>query len=178
MKNTLRILAAAAILGSAGIANAQNTSTEHNATAEMSVVSPIRINALQSLKFGTVVQGTGTATVASNAGSTASYTGAVAPGSFGLSIHAAKFAVTGQNFWTYGIITPATTTVTDGTHTALVTLGTPGADAALGMNGAGTVASLDATGNDSWYLGGTVTLDGSQPAGNYSGIWDETVFYN
>ena len=172
MKNSIKIAAAIAFFGFAGSAMAQNTSST-TGDAQVLLASPIHLTQFQNLDFGTAVQGNGTVTLASSSATSATYTGNVAPGSFGLAMHAAEFIVTGQNWWTYHVTTPATVTVSDGTNSAVVTLGTP-----VDINAAGF--SLNGTGNGGFWLGGTLTLDGSQQASStqYTGTYTETVNYN
>jgi hypothetical protein len=87
---------------------------------------------------------------------------------------AASFIVTGEPSNSYSITTPATSIVTDGTHTMTITLGKP-----IGPNVSedGMSAKLSPDGTDAWKIGGTLSVGAGQPSGLYTGSFTELITY-
>jgi len=183
MNNTFKALVAIAILAIAGLAEAQNSASA-SATANATIICPIKLVKDFDLNFGNVVSGSGTATVDNS--NNESYSGNIAPGSNPGSHNAAEFKVTGQAGASYAIsMTPATGTLTvtdaSGNNPTTVQLNAPTAVS-------GTLGTLDqeqggCSGDQKFRIGGVLTVSG-QPAGSYSNgnpggtPWSETVTYN
>lgn len=173
--NTLRrgTLVAALLLGSA-VAPTGFAATD-TATTTGTVVTPITIAMATNLNFGEFAAHTanpGTVTI-STAGA-ASATEAVLTNS--ASAVAASFSVAGQANASYSIsITDNDLTHTDGVTTmALATK--HDVDATTADSPAS--GTLDGTGAQTIYVGGTLTVAAAQAAGTYSGTITATVEYN
>lgn len=134
--------------------------------ATATVIAPIAIthDAGAALAFGSFTTGTG-GTVAVTAAGVGSVTGDVTFVT-GSANSADAFTVAGDPGRSYSISTGAGS-VSDGTNSMSFTT-TPSA----------TSASLDASGAGSFTVGGTLTVAGTEPAGNYTGSYTATVAYN
>ncbi len=102
MKNSIKLLAALAVIGFAGTASAQNTATA-TGTANATVIAPIAIIANQALDFGNIVSTVAGGTVSETNG-TPNYAGdagsALSTAQAG-TIEDATFTVTGQANYTF-----------------------------------------------------------------------------
>ncbi len=168
-------LASVVALGAFGASN--SFAADATATATGTVIEPIAITKVVDLNFGQFAPGSagGTVTVATNGDRTAS--GPILS-STGASAAAAQFDVTGAADATYSIAWSGDTELTDGA-TNTMTLGriselTPSASTTVGDVTSGTLAS----GAQSIYLGGELTVATAQAAGTYTGNVTVTVEYN
>jgi hypothetical protein len=171
----LVILFSAIVLMAGFSVNLLAQATENTAAAA-NVIIPITITETASLHFGTmaVLAGTPGTCVLSTQG-VRSQTGGV-----NLSVQAptatnAAFDVSGAISTTYAITLPADITVSYLTYdmtigTLLARTASAGAD--------GLTGTLDGSGDDSFTVGGTLTVATGQEAGLYIGSFDVTVAYN
>jgi len=146
------------------------------ATASATVLAPIAIAKSADLSFGSFAPGTGGSVTVSTSGvRVAGNTIQLATNS---SPTAAKFEVSGDPAASYDITIAASTTLNDGAaHSMrLVTC----SDLNMANTTSGNVASgtLSATGTQSLFVGGTLSVDAAQLAGQYSGNIAVTVEYN
>jgi len=165
MKNTIKILAALAVIGFAGTASAQNTATA-TGTANATVISPIAITANQYLDFGNIVSTVAGGTVSETNG-TPNYAGdpgsALSAAQAG-TIEDATFTVTGQAGYTFNTSATSVVCVPNTYHVSLV---------------GATNASLTLTGGtNTFHVSGTLTVPAAAAAGNVTGTWTETASYN
>lgn len=162
------LLAATALAGAAVMfaSEAEAASATSNADAEL--VAAIGITNAAGLNFGKFANnGAGGTVVVSTAGTVSTTGDVVAIASSGAL--AASFDVTGEANTSYTISLPASATVTDASANSM-TVDT------FDDSGSGT-GTLDGTGNDSFTVGATLTVGGTQVAGAYSGTFDVTVEY-
>lgn len=175
MKKILMSIAVIILMtGLAGKAFAQAT---ENTAAGAVIITPITISETSALHFGVmaVLAGTpGTCVLSTQGVRTA--TGGVNLSAQAPAAANAAYDVTGAVSTTYAITLPATITVNDGaTHT--MTIGTLLArTASAGSDG--LTGTLDGSGNDSFTVGGTLSVPAAQTAGVYSGTFDVTIAYN
>lgn len=162
--------------------------TTENTAAAVNIVTPLAITEVRSLHFGTLsvaaASGGDCVVSTSNDGSTTvpgsigsrSKTGGINLSSSTPGYHNAAYTLSGAASTTYAITLPSTITVScpskpDMTISSVVAL--PVSSGAESVTG-----TLDAGGNDSFTLGGTLTVAAAQPAGLYEGTFDVTVAYN
>jgi hypothetical protein len=165
MKNTIKILAAFAVLGFAGTASAQNTA-QATGTANATVISPIAITANQALDFGNIVSTVAGGTISETNG-TPNYSGdngsALSPAQAG-TIEDATFTVTGQAGYTFNTTATTPVCVPNTYHVALV--------------GAAIGSLTLAGGTNTFHVSGTLTVPAAAAAGTVTGTWTETASYN
>ncbi len=145
------------------------------ATATAIVIVPIAIVKATDMSFGKFARGAGgTVTVSTSGARTASGT---ILSTIGSSPTAARFNVTGDNNATYAITHSGTTDLTSGSDTmALAKFSDLTAAGATSGNPA--TGTLDGTGAQSIYVGGTLTVAANQPTGTYTGTVIVAVEYN
>lgn len=135
--------------------------------ATHAALAVIGLSATQSLQFGRFSAATG-GTVAISPSGTRTAGGGVllAGGSFAQ----AAFTVTGTAAANYSISLP--------TNGAVALTG-PGTDMAINdfVSSPSTSGTLDASGQQTLYVGATLTVNGSQTNGSYSGSFDVIVNY-
>ena len=167
----LVLLASIAALALGSTASFAATSTTASATA--TVMLPIAISKTADLVFGKFIAGAGDVTVDTAGARTG--TGVVLVNS---SPGAASFAITGEPSATYAIdFTGSDTTVGDGTDIMALSLFS---DLTAGSATSGTAATgtLDGTGNQTLYVGGKLTVVGTEGNGSYTGNIAVAVNYN
>lgn len=156
------VLAAAVLAATSAPAFAADGTGEATAT----VIAPIAITHVTNAKlaFGSFLVGTG-GTVVVDAAGAGSVTGDV---SFvtGSTNRADAFDVTGDPGRGFSITTTGGS-VSDGTNTISFTTAP-----------AASSSTLNATGSRRFFVGGTLTLTGSEVAGDYTGSYTATVEYN
>lgn len=148
-------------------------------TATSTVIAPIGITAPVVLSFGKFAPGAGGSVTISNSGAR---TGAgVILSSTASTQTAARFDVTGEGSSTYAITHSGVTVLSGPTVATVVqtmalakTSDLTGADVTTGNVATGTLT----TGAQSIYVGGTLTVDAAQAAGDYTGAVTVTVEYN
>ena len=162
---------------------AQTSATVTGTTAGAVLIKAMTLTQSAPLHFGSIVLTTtagGTVVLPSNT-TTRVFTGGVATSAATPLPTNAAYNVTGTINETYSLTLPAITTVThttipSGVYQMDITLmkarftNTPGIDA--------TTSTLDNAGNDSFTVGGTLTVNASQLGGIYAGQFDVSVDYN
>lgn len=169
-KFTAALVAAGLVLATSGAALAISA----NGTANATVIAPIAIAATATtLEFGNIVTGAGTVVINAETG-VRTGTAALITSTQGTE-RAGTFTVTGSGSLTYAITLP-------GNSDVVLTTG-DGADATKQIpassftsfpSGTGTLSS----GTQTLSVGATLTLDGSEIAGNYTDTYSVTVEYN
>jgi hypothetical protein len=152
-------------------ANATSTSTA-------TVIEPVTITKSADLVFGRFTNGGGgTVTVATNGDRTAS--GPILS-TIGSTPTAAQFDVTGDDDATYGITWGTASVLTDAVSSETMALGRITALAASSGTTVTDVSNgtLSASGTQSIYLGGVLTVGAAQAEGAYTGDVTATVEYN
>jgi len=207
MKHSITFLAAAMILASAGMSEAQtSSSTSVNEAATIS--QPIRLYKNTDLNFGGIVAGlvggnvhvTGTITTVTLSGTpsaltttTETFPGGTGPAKYtgsgtsgagftaNVAAQVASLIVTGEPCLTYAISVTGGTLVTDGTfpgHTMVVALDPPsGGNVNVGGT-AGQIANTGDPGIDKFVIGGVLTVGALQTSGLYTGTFNVSVNYN
>lgn len=175
--NNFRRIALSSVVALGALGAANSFAADATTTSTATVIEPIAITKSADLVFGKFAPGAGgTVTVATDG--TRSASGPILS-SVGSSPTAAKFDVTGDNDATYSI---AWSGVTELTHTDLSTIMALAKISDLTAGGATTgevsTGTLSASGAQSIYLGGELTVGGTQLAGDYSGNITVTVEYN
>ncbi|MEW6046950.1 MAG: DUF4402 domain-containing protein [Bacillota bacterium] len=142
------------------------------ATATASVWAALTITKSTDLSFGVVSVGTTGGTVVVDTAGARTTTGDVV--AEGGTVSAASFSLTGEPSKTYTVTLPtsASITYTD----AAGTVYSMTVDTFTSSSASGTY-TLDASGNDTLYVGATLNVAGSQQKGDYSGTFDVTVEY-
>lgn len=172
MKKLLIVLAV--VLFSAGFASkvsAQAKLTDNTAGGE--ILSPISLVRSTQLQFGklAVIAPGGTVVLSPSAPATLIPSGGVTVVT-GVIQTAASFIVSGATGYGYAITAPSTITVVNGAASMVITPITVKTGAGLGL--VGTLTG----GTDNFYIGGTLTVSGTQLVGTYSALFDVTVNYN
>jgi hypothetical protein len=158
------VSAIALALPAAAIAAPGDTATA-TGTATATVVAPIELEHVSgaALSFGTFLAGAG-GTVVVNSDGTASATGVGFVS--GSTTSADSFTVSGDAGRSFTISSTGGT-VADGSETMAFTTAVSSA-----------LSTLDASGDGSFTVGGTLTVGANQAPGDYSGTYSATVAYN
>jgi hypothetical protein len=148
--------------------------TTGSGTAVATVIRPIALAELTSLKFGMIARprsGNGTVTLDPATGSVS--TTGVGTGVFGSPASAAaSYTVSGEGGQTFSINVPPFSLNGPGGGTLLVTpSSSPSGAGALG-------GSVGGSGSTTIYVGGSFPISDTTPLGNYSGTLSITVQYN
>jgi hypothetical protein len=186
MKNSIKALAALAVLGFSGTAFATggptNTATSN---ASATVVMPIKLTETGSLSFGNIVGSVSGGTVVDNGTyGTNTYSNGTNPGSAGNAgtVSVPSWQATGQPSWTFQITgSSGTFTVTDGNNDNM-TVTLPVLPGGTGSTSTASVGlALDNTGQYSWTTNGaSLAVGANQPTqyGAYVGSFSYTVNYD
>ena len=139
---------------------AQTNSVNATATSSATIITPLAIAKNTDMNFGNVGVNASLGTVVLTPASTRSATGGVSvTAAMGGTVTAAKFTVTGQGNYTYAITLPSgATTLSSGSSPDMTVdnwTSTP--------TPTGTLSS----GTQDLYVGGTLHVAASQPAGTY-----------
>lgn len=177
MKKLLLIFAV--VLFTAGFAtkvSAQFVTESNQAGGE--IITPITLNAVNELEFGRFATGTIGGTVELTPAPTTTVTPSttdITKVAGGAPRTAASYTVTGAagHYYTIGLPTEAVTLDGSNGGTMTVTYFT-----SYSVNGAVATVGLLTGGSDTFYVGGTLNINGSQTEGLYSGSFDVTVQYN
>lgn len=173
-----RIFVRLAIVSAISLAPGLGFAASSTTTSTATVIEPIAITTATDLVFGDFAPGGGgSVTVATNGARTAS--GPILS-TAGATPTAAKFDVTGNANSTYSISTSAAASLSDSAATPNTMALTVFSDLTGGGATTGTASSgtLSAGGTESIYLGGELTVGGTQAAGTYTGDVTVTVEYN
>jgi hypothetical protein len=168
----LALLAGAAALVTWPCAPALAAQASANATG--TVVTPIAIAAAVDLVFGSFAPGAGGTVTVSTSGVRAS-SGPILMS--GATPSAARFNITGEASTTYAITHSGSATLVSGANSMVLTKFSDfaAANATAGNPASGT---LDGSGAQSLYVGGTLAVAAAQAAGVYTGTVIATVEYN
>ncbi|MFL6657552.1 MAG: DUF4402 domain-containing protein [Massilia sp.] len=176
LSHRLALLMAAATLGAGLQMPAQ--AAQATATATGTVVTPIAISAATSLVFGSFSAGPGGSVTVSTSGVRAA-SGPVLMAAATPS--AARFNITGSPASTYSITHSGTTVLTNTTGTGGETMALSKCSdltAANTTSGNVSTGTLDGSGAQSLYVGGTLSVAAAQVPGVYTGTVIATVEYN
>jgi Mat/Ecp fimbriae major subunit len=164
MINKMKLALAGAVIATGMVSNAAYAATEQ-ANATVDVLAAVQINVIDTLDFGVVAASAAGGTVTIGTGSntpTASGVTAISGGSRG------SFQVTqATNGETIALSASNPTPLTSGAN-SIVLSGLALSTNSIVFNS----ASLQTV-----YVGGTISLGASQPAGNYTGTFDVTADY-
>jgi spore coat protein U-like protein len=164
-----------ALLALAIGAAAQASAASTTASASATVITPINVSSTGSLSFGKIAASASPGSITISTSGTRSVSGGVTGSS---TTSAVKFDIIGEPSATYTIDTSATTAnLTSGSDTMALALVADftGGGATAGTQSGGT---LDGTGKQSLYVGGTLTVGANQAAGAYTGTVSVAVAYN
>lgn len=161
----------AGLLSIGGFALNANAASSISGNASAVIAGALDITETTPLNFGGIVQNAagGTVVVPANGGAV-SYTGSITAADAGAT--RGVFAVTGDNSATYAVSLPTSFTIDDGIVTDTMTVDTITTDSLSGTN------TLDGTGNDDVYVGGTLNVVGTEANNAYSGTFTISVSYN
>jgi len=160
---------------------AQTSSATENTAAGAVLITAMGISETAPMHFGSnlMTDASGGTIILPPNSTNRSYTGGLATSSATPVATNAAYSVTGTGLETYAITLPTTTTVTtDGggankTMDITSMLAFVASESAIAVTG-----TLDASGDDSFTLGGTLTVQANQVGGVYAGTFDVTVDYN
>jgi hypothetical protein len=161
-------------LAAAGAASQAGAATSATASSTATVIVPISVTSSGSLSFGKFAAGGSAGTVTVSTAGVRTVSGVVAAGG---TPGVASFAITGEPSTAYSIDTTSTTAnLTSGSDNLGLTLVSDftGAGATSGTQSTGT---LDGTGHQTLYVGGTLAVGANQPNGSYSGTVSVAVAY-
>lgn len=162
-------------LGAFGASNSFAADGTTSSTA--TVIEPIAVTKTVDLVFGKFAPGGGGAVTVATDG-TRTTTGPILSNS-GATPTAAKFDVSGDNDSTYSIAWSGAIELSDSVSTETMALERISDLTAGGATtGEASTGTLDGTGAQSVYLGGTLTVGAAQAAGTYTGDVTVTVEYN
>ena len=163
--NKKLLLIAGAVITSAGIHSASVMAATAIGSSTARVVQAITVTAANTLAFGDILFGeSGTIILDTSSGVTGTLitgTGTRTSGSF---------AIAGAANAVYTVTLDPSTTITDGFDTMTVS----GINHDSGLLGTRT---LDASGDDTLSIGGTLTVGGAEGVGSYSGTYSVVVNY-
>lgn len=174
----IKHLAVTTLALGAAVFAANSTAAEATATSTATVITPIAITAPVNLVFGSFAPGTGgTVTVSTSGARTAS--GPVLS-AVTATPTAARFNVTGDGSATYSIaIAPSASLSTGGATPDTMALATFSDLTAGGATTGNVTSGTLASGAQSIYVGGTLTVGATQAASTaYAGTIAVTVEYN
>lgn len=180
-KLVLNLLAVIMIAGFSANLMAQTSATENTAAGAV-LITAMGISETAPLHFGSNVltDALGGTVVLPSANTTRTYTGGVATSAATPVATNAAYSITGTGLETYAITLPTSTTVTHTTvATGVFTMTITDMLAYVASASANSVTgTLDAAGDDSFTLGGTLNVQAAQIGGIYAGTFDVTVDYN
>ncbi len=164
-RNNKLLIAAVAAALSAGMYTSAVSAATISANAAANVIAPLTVVETNGgMNFGDVAVGTGGGTVVLDTGGGRSVTGdaeAVAGGT----VQAGAYNVTGSGTKAYNISLPASALITDGSDNMTVD--------GFNHNATGVLSS----GADTFNVGATLNINGSQAPNAYSGTYSLTVNY-
>ncbi len=172
-------IASAFALGSMGLVGNAYAADNATSTATSTVVTPTVVAAAAVLSFGSFAPDAGGGTVTIRNNGVRTVTGGILEVAGGTH-SAAKFDVTGALSTTYGISytgTVSALTHTDNSTTMALAL-TGDLLGGDNVNAQPSSGTLSASGAESIYVGGTLTVAQAQKAGVYTGAITVTVAYN
>ena len=168
MKTMLKFFTLTAVLfGFATISYAQNTD---NATASpgATIISALKITKVKDLHFGTIAATSSSQTAIIAAEDGGDRTGGAAY--VGSTYTIGEFLIEGENNQTVNFTVDASTELKSDTNKTM--------NITFDRSIAGNSFSLDASGEKTMYVGGTLTVGAGQDSGEYTGTYKVTVNYN
>lgn len=171
MNKKLLLIAGVAVT-SASIYSSTLIAATVSGDASANVITPLGVTQSAGMNFGDVAGDTGGTSVVLSTAGTTSGSGVVAGGTTA----AGAFAVTGEVSTAYTLTLPASITIDDGgintmlvnAFTTTLTAGPPNT----------FTSTLDASGDDNFTVGATLTIGATQAAGTYSGTYAVIVSYD
>ncbi|MFC2992790.1 DUF4402 domain-containing protein [Halomonas tibetensis] len=174
----LTVLASVVALGAFGASN--SFAAAATTSASSTVIEPIAIALGTDLNFGRFAPGAGGSVTVSTSGARTGSNVILSSVDVG-TVSAARFDVTGDNNATYSITWDAAAELSDSVEAGGNTMALAifsDLTAGNAITGEVTAGTLGTGGTQSIYLGGTLTVAGTQTAGTYSGDVTATVEYN
>lgn len=175
MKNVFRLGAAVAAFAVMATGTTAYAADNADATATVEVLKPLTLAKAADLNFGqALVNGAGTITIAANGGLTCTSAGVICSGA----VTAASFDISG------GTAGKAVTITMPTSANDLIRLGAPAATTAasdrigLSLTTPAAEVTLNAAGERSFGVGGTITFDGSETPGVYESTFNVSVEYS
>ena len=162
MNKKLLLIAGVAIT-SVGISTSV-VAAQATGSATANVIAPIGITNTSALQFGEIIGGTAGTVVVTPLGAAV---GGSLPSAGTPS--AGTFDITGEGNRTFSIAIAKVSELVNGTDNLVIGTFTNTADGATGTLASGTLTLG---------VGATITLDGSEPAGTYTGTYTVDVDYN
>lgn len=166
---SLKVLLAGALgLFAVGASAQQGKSATVTGSSAVTIAQPTRIQAVDSLRFGAIVQPqtAGVVEVAANGAVTAN----IDVSTFPLNRGPSRFLVVGDNNRRFLVFLPTSTViVSNGSATMRVDR--------FRMNAVNGSTRFDANGRFNLYVGGRLNVAALQAPGNYSGTFDVRVVY-
>lgn len=164
----ITVLAILAIAAFSNNANAQSTAS---ATATARIVTPIAISKTLDMNFGNIATNGAVGTVVLTPANARTLTGGVTLPAVTGTVEAAKFTVTGEGEYAYGLTLPADNTITITNASAV------GKDMKVSTFTSNSAKKLIA-GTETFSVGATLNLNASQPAGLYTNSTGFNVIVN
>jgi hypothetical protein len=170
MKNMKKIFVL--IILFSGIVASSFAQVTATATAAATIITPISINKTSNMAFGNIsINNTiGTVTLPATTSPNRTFTGGVTLPNVPGTVTAAKFDVTGANSTTYAISLPSTA--------VQLSSGSDHMNIDTFLTDIGLTGTLSTTGMQSFFVGSTIHVGASQPAGQYTGSFSVTINYN
>lgn len=171
-------LAALLLTGAASPAFAQSSTDTESATGSVTIFRPITVTKNADLKFGNIVKpsgGTGTASVAADAGGALTVGSGVVDLASGDASSAAKFTVAGEGGQAFTLAVADNFVITNGTDNITVTTSQDVADGTQNLSGA---LGAGADGTKEVHVGGSISVPSAISTGLFSGTFNVTATYN
>ena len=171
ISNGFKLAVMALVISGAGSAMAATAT----ATSTSTVVTPIAIQKMTDLSFGSFASGSSSGTVTVTPAGVRSFTGGAVTA--GGTASAAKFDVTGSGTMNYSVTLTNAATLSDGGTNTMAFTRIADTSASAITTGDVTSGTLTA-GKQSIYVGGSLAVAANQAAGTYTGSITATVDYN
>jgi len=139
------------------------------ATVTAEITSTITVRTINGLVFGSLASGPSTGTLVLSPGGARSTTGGVTVNT-AITGSPAAFDIQGDSAATYSITFPAAVILSNGSPNTMVVDNFTSSPTSTGM--------LDASGQQTLYVGGTLNVGSNQAFGTYSGSLEVIVDYN
>lgn len=178
MKNLTKVFALAVVMVGFSLSSmAQNTATSGATSANATIVAPITITTGSAMSFGQVVVGASVGTVVLPHTGNRTRTGGATFSSVGAGSPAASsFTVTGETGYTYLVTLPSSAITLSGTSGAALT--GPATMTADTFTKSIVTGDLAGDGTETFTVGATLNVAGSQATGAYTGTYTVQVDYN
>lgn len=185
MKNLLTLILVTVTIGFTGNSKAQTLSTV-TASAGATIIVPMTLTEQNSLNFGSTNKKIGVAgsVVLSTSDASRGFSGGVSGSLIGDPASNAIFNITGAYDSSYAITLPSSIIVREPGSMEMtinelkIRFSGAAQDIAINEGNNSVSKMLNASGNDSFRLGGKLNIGSEQLAGIYSGTYSITVDYN